>query len=203
MIKFMFLLKIVNKSIFSVKLIFYNHVRCLFHNVQILKFIKKEMFSFFMRWLLLYILINVFKLKTKINYFIKYIYVSFCQNQKLINYTININQSETNTFINLNDIKGNPRFFYSAGMLNLQKKEKISQPKATILLLRALLLRSKTFKIRPVALHFSNLFFSHQLYIFKKLKQKIFVKLITNYNYNSHNGCRLRKKKRIKIRTKT
>ena len=156
-----------------------------------------------MRWLFLYISINAFKLKTKINYFISYIYVSFYQSQKLINYTINISQSETNTLINLNDIKGNPRFFYSAGMLNLQKKEKIRQPKVTILLLRALLLRSKTFKIKPAALHFNNLFFGCQSYIFKKLKQKIFVKLITNYNCNPHNGCRLRKKKRIKIRTKT
>merc|ERR1712037_848331 len=122
--------------------------------------------------------INAFKLKTKINYFISYIYVSFYQSQKLINYTININQSETNTLINLNDIKGNPRFFYSADMLNLQKKEKIRQPKTTILLLRALLLRSKTFKIRPAALHFSNLFFGYQSHIFKKLKQKIFIKWI-------------------------
>ena len=199
----MFLLKIVNKSIFSFELTFYNYIKCLFHSVKILKFMKKETFSFFIRWLFLYICINSFTLKTKINHFIRYIYVSFYQNQKLINYIININQSETNTLINLSDIKGNPKIFYSAGMLNLQRKEKIRQPKVTILLLRALLSKSKTLKTKPAALHFNNLFFGYQSYIFKKLKQKVFVKLIINCNHNAHNGCRLKKKKRIKIRTKT
>ena len=39
--------------------------------------------------------------------------------------------------------------------------------------------------------------------IVKRLKQKVFAKLITGYTHTSHNGCRLKKKKRIKIRTRT
>ena len=198
----MFLLKIVNKSVFLAKLTSHSYVGCLFYSVQSLNFIKKETFSFFIRWLFLYIFINSFKFKTRINHFNRYIYVSFYQNQKLMNYIVNINQSETNTLINLNDIKGNPKLFYSAGMLNLQRKEKIRQPKVTILLLRALLSKSKIFKCKPAALHFSRLFFGYQSYIFKKLKQRIFIKLVISYNHNSHNGCRLKKRKRIKIRTK-
>jgi len=88
-------------------------------------------------------------------------------------------------------------------MFNLQKKQKIRQPKAMIVILRALLLKSKIFKTKPVAIHFNNLFFNYQSYIFKKLKRKIFIKLIVNYIFGSHNGCRLTKKKRIKIRTRT
>lgn len=88
-------------------------------------------------------------------------------------------------------------------MFNLQKKQKIRQPKAMILILRALLLKSKIFKTKPVAIHFNNLFSNYQSYIFKKLKSKIFIKLIVSYTFSSHNGCRLKKKKRIKIRTRT
>lgn len=88
-------------------------------------------------------------------------------------------------------------------MFNLQKKQKIKQPKAIIMILRALLLKSRIFKTKPVAVHFNNLFFNYQSYIFKKLKQKIFTKIVISYIFTSHNGCRLKKKKRIKIRTRT
>jgi len=139
----------------------------------------------------------------KINHFVSSLYFSFLNNQKLISYVINIHLSSTNTLINVNNIKGNPKFFYSAGMFNLQKTQKIRQPKAIITILRALLTKSKLFKTKPVAVHYKNLFFNHQSYIFKKLKQKVFTKLIIGYTYRSHNGCRLKKKKRIKIRTRT
>lgn len=145
----------------------------------------------------------MYDLKSKANYFVSYIDVSFFNNHKLISYILNINLSSTNTIINVNNIKGNPKFFYSAGMFSLQKKQKIRQPKAIITILRSLLLKSKIFKTKPVAVHFNNLFFNHQSHIFKKLKQKIFTKLFVSYLYRSHNGCRLKKKKRIKIRTRT
>ena len=199
----MLLLKIANKSLSSHNRITGTYTKHLFHNNQVLKFIKKETLSFYVRWLLLFIFINLYNLKTKTNYFISYIYVSFFNNRKLISYILNINLSSTNTIININNIKGNPKFFYSAGMFSLQKKQKIRQPKAIITILRALLLKSKIFKTKPVAVHFNNLFFNHQSYIFKKLKQKIFTKLFISYIYRPHNGCRLKKKKRIKIRTKT
>ena len=139
----------------------------------------------------------------KTNYFISSLYFSFFTNQKLINYIISISVSPTNTFVSINNIKGSPKFFYSAGMFNLQKTQKIRQPKAIITILRAFLTKSKLLKTKPVAVHFKNLFFNHQSYIFKRLKQKVFAKLITGYTHNPHNGCRLKKKKRIKIRTRT
>jgi len=196
-------LKIANKSSFSSNLINQNYFKHLFSKIKILKFIKKETFSFYLSWLILFTFTKLYHIKTKLNYFTSHILFSFFTHQKLISYIININLSLTNTLINVNDIKGNPKFFYSAGMFNLQKTQKVRQPKAIIIILKALLVKIKAFRTKPVALHFNNLFFNHQSYIYKKLNQKIFIKLVTSYNYHPHNGCRLKKKKRIKIRTRT
>jgi len=196
-------LKIANKSSFSSNLINQNYFKHLFSKIKILKFIKKETFSFYLSWLILFTFTKVYHIKTKLNYFTSHILFSFFTHQKLISYVVNINLSLTNTLININDIKGNPKFFYSAGMFNLQKTQKVRQPKAIIIILKALLVKIKAFRTKPVALHFNNLFFNHQSYIYKKLNQKIFIKLVTSYNYHPHNGCRLKKKKRIKIRTRT
>ncbi len=144
-----------------------------------------------------------YALKKKKNYFTSSLFTFFFNNQKLISYVININLSLTNTFINVNNIKGNPKTFFSAGMFNFQKTQKTKQPKAILTILKTLLLKFKMYKIKPVAVHFNNLFFNQQSYILKRLKQKVFVKLIMSYNYCPHNGCRLKKKKRIKVRTRT
>jgi ribosomal protein S11 len=199
----MLLLKIAKNSFFSSNAITPNYIKYSLHNIEVLDFVKEETFSYYVRWVLLCAFTNLYNLKIKINYFISYIYFSFFNNRKLISYVINIKLSSTNTIINVNTIKGNPKFFYSAGMFKLQKTQKTRQPKAIITILRALLLKSKFFKTKPTALHFNNLFFNHQSYIFKRLKRKVFAKLITSYLYRPHNGCRLRKKKRIKVRTKT
>ena len=198
----MLLLKITKKLFFSHNVIISNSIKHLFYSVEVLEFVQKEAFSYYLRWLLLFVFTNLHNLTVKTNYFISYLFFAFFNNQKLISYVITINLSPTNTLINVKTIKGNPRFFYSAGMCNLQKKQKIRQPKAIITILRALLLKTKLFKTKPVAVHFNNLFFNHQTYILKKLKQKIFTKLVTSYTCFSHNGCRLKKKKRIKIRTR-
>ena len=199
----MLLLKIANKSLFSYNIIIHKYIKHLFHNIEVIEFVKKETFSHYAQWLLLLTFTNLYNLKIKTNYFISYIYISFFNNQKLISYILSISLSSTNTLINVNGIKGNPKFFYSAGMFNLQKKQKTRQPKAIITILRALLVKSKIFKTKPAAIHFNNVFFNHQSYVFKKLKQKVFTKLVKTYAYRSHNGCRLRKKKRIKVRTRT
>lgn len=195
----MLLLKIANKSFFSFNLINQNYFKHLFSKIKILKFIKKEAFSFFLSWFIFFTFSKLYHIKTKINYFTSHILFSFFTHQKLVSYVININLSLTNTLINVNDIKGNPKFFYSAGMFNLQKTQKVRQPKAIITILKALLVKIKIFRTKPVALHFNNLFFNHQSYVFKKLKKKVFVKLVTSYNYHPHNGCRLKKKSELKF----
>ena len=101
----MLLLKIANKSLFSPNLITQNYIQCLFHKIQILKFIKKETFSFYLGWLLVFLFTKFQTIKAKTNYFISYIYFSFINRQKLISYVININLSPTNTFINVNNYR--------------------------------------------------------------------------------------------------
>ena len=44
----MFLLKIVNKSFFSPNLILQNYIVCLLHKIKVIKFIKKEITSFYL-----------------------------------------------------------------------------------------------------------------------------------------------------------
>lgn len=198
----MFLLKIVNKSFFSLNLITQNYTKYLSHKILILKFVKKEAIAFFLSWFTVFILAKFRIIQKKLDYFISYLFFSFFNCQKLINYVIYFNLSPTNTFININSITGNPKRFYSAGMFDLKKKQKTQQPKAIITMLRSFLLSFKNFKIKPVALHFNNLLFNKQSYICKKLKEKIFIKLITIYTCYPHNGCRMKKRKRIKIRTK-
>ena len=121
----MLLLKIANKSFFSHNLTIYNRTKYLHFIVNILDFAKSEIFSFYTRWMLLFIFANLYNLRVKTNYFVSYIYSSYLNNQKLVSYVISINSFSTNTIINVNDIKGNPKFFYSAGMLNLQKNQKL------------------------------------------------------------------------------
>lgn len=199
----MLLSKIINKSFPLHDQIIEIYTKHLFYSYDLLTFLKTNLSSFYLRWLLLFIFTNLYNLTSKINYFISYINISYSNNQKLISYILNINLSSTNTIINVNNIKGNPKFFYSAGMFNLQKKQKTKQPKAIITILRALLLKFRIYKTKPVAIHFNNLALNHQSYVFKKLKRKIFTKLFINYVFRSHNGCRLKKRKRIKIRTRT
>jgi ribosomal protein S11 len=199
----MLLLKIAKNSFFSHNVITHNYIKHRSNTIKTLDFIKEGAFSYYIQWVLLFWITNLYHLRIKTNYFISHVYFSFFNNQKLLSHVINISLSLTNTVVNINSVKGNPKFFYSAGMFNLQKKQKTRQPKAIITILRALLLKSKILKTKPAAVHFNNLFFNHQSYIFKKLKQKIFAKLVTSYLQGPHNGCRLKKKKRIKIRTKT
>jgi ribosomal protein S11 len=199
----MLLLKIAKNSFLSHNGITQNYIKYTSRIIKALDFIKDETFSYYAQWLLLFWFTNLYNLKMKANYFIIYLHSSFFDNQKLLSYVINISLSATNTVINVSSIKGNPKFFYSAGMFNLQKRQKTRQPKAIITILRALLLKSKILKTKPVAVQFNNIFSNHQSYIFKKLKRKVFAKLVTSYLYGPHNGCRLKKKKRIKIRTRT
>lgn len=198
----MLLLKITNKSFLSFNLITQQYIKYLFYKTEILKFLKKKTLSFYLCWLILFTVTRLNNIKLKTTYYISHLLFFFFNKQKLISYIVNICLSPTNTLINVNSIKGNPKFFYSAGMFDLKKKQKIKQPKAIITILRALLLKSKTVKTKPVALHFNNLFPTQQSYVFKRLKHKMFIKLIMSYKNHPHNGCRLKKKKRVKLRTR-
>lgn len=122
--------------------------------------------------------------------------------QNLISFLIKFNLTLTNTFINVTDIKGNLILSLSAGRVELQKRQKTSQPNALIQILKHLFLKAKFLQNKTVGLQFKNLKSYHELIIINILKNKIFIKSLRSYNLYPHNGCRPKKIKRFKYRTK-
>ncbi len=122
--------------------------------------------------------------------------------ENLISYVINVNLSPTNTLVNVTDINGNPKITFSAGLVNLTKSQKKAQPMALINIFKALLLNARFLTNKPVALHFKNTKSFYESLIIKALKDKLFIKSVQSYNLSPHNGCRPKKLKRVKRRTK-
>jgi ribosomal protein S11 len=120
----------------------------------------------------------------------------------LIKYIISINLLEKNTFINVTDIKGKLRFFRSAGFVELKGKRKIKQPLALNSLINSLKSDAKFLYGDPVALHLTNVNSFSYNYVLSKLEEKFFITFIRVFNSTPHNGCRPRKIKRGKKRSK-
>ena len=118
--------------------------------------------------------------------------------KNLIKYIININLLEKNTFLNVTDIKGNLRFFRSAGFVELKGKQKIKQPLALNNLINSLKSESIFLYNEPVALHLTNVNFFSYKYVISKLERKFFITFIRVFDLKSHNGCRPKKIKRRK-----
>jgi ribosomal protein S11 len=122
--------------------------------------------------------------------------------ENLVSYVINVNLSPTNTLVNISDVNGNPKISFSAGLVNLTKKQKKTQPMALINIFKVLLLKATFLQNKPIALHFKNTKVFYESLIIKMLKDKLFIKSIYSHNLSPHNGCRPKKLKRIKRRTK-
>lgn len=119
-----------------------------------------------------------------------------------VNYVLNITFSSTNTLLNLANIKGQTLIFLSSGYINLKKKQKKTQPSAVINLLKTLILKSYFLHNQTVALHFKNVKPYYEHLIIKLLKKIVFLKIMKSSNLQPHNGCRPKKLKRFKQRTK-
>lgn len=122
--------------------------------------------------------------------------------ESLLNYIINVNFSLTNTLINITDPNGNTIKSFSAGYVDLTKNQKKVQPLAIAKILNFLLIKCWFLKHKIVALHFRNVRLYYQTKIVKWLNDKIFVKSIQTFNFLPHNGCRPKKLRRFKRRTK-
>lgn len=178
--------KLLNLKIYIEKLI---KISKFFNMIKISKKIK-----------LIFLLLKVNRLTKKSKNFKKT--VSFKNTQNLINYIININLSKTNTIVNVTDINGNPKVTLSAGLIKLKSSQKIVQPFAIINILKALFLKATFLNNKCVALHFKNTKIYYESLIINILKNKVFIKSIRSYNLYPHNGCRPKKLKRFKKRTK-
>lgn len=122
---------------------------------------------------------------------------NFYQKQNfLICYIIYFNFSLSNTNLQITNSSGKSKIFYSAGLVNLQGKQKVLRKLVLVRLFNLLaLLKLKFIKNFPVALHFKNVG-SNKFLILKKLKRKFFIKIIKTFELNSYNGCRKKKERR-------
>ena len=135
------------------------------------------------------------------NYKLIYKKNSFNKHDYLVMYIIDISFSRSNTLLHVLDFAGNLKFFCSAGSFNYSGKSKRSRLTVLKEFYRILLSNLKFLKGKPVALHLKNVG-SYKFRIIKKLKKKFFIKIIRNFNFYPHNGCRKQKIRRKKIKKK-
>lgn len=125
-------------------------------------------------------------------------YRSLNTQEDLIKYIISISLLKTNTNIYVTDVKGQLKFFCSAGSISFSGKQKIKKPLVLIHLLKVFITKVKFLTTKPVALHLKNFNKFYELLVLNILKTKFFIKIIRNYNIQPHNGCRPKKIKRNK-----
>ena len=119
----------------------------------------------------------------------------------MIMYIVNISFLKANTIINVSDIKGNVKFFYSAGSVGLTGKQK-KKRRLTVSKLISLLIKKAMFlKNKPIALHLNNVNFYNSL-IINKLKHTLYIRVIKRFNQTPYNGCRKKKIRRKKYTKK-
>lgn len=115
----------------------------------------------------------------------------------LVSYVIHFCFSFSNTTLHISDATGNLKFSYSAGLFDLQGKQKIVRKLVLTHFFKVLSTAKSDFlKKNPIALHFRNVTVSNKFLIVKKLSEKFFIKNIKTFDLDSYNGCRKRKKRR-------
>ena len=119
-----------------------------------------------------------------------------------VSYIISVNITLTNTIINITNTKGDVIISMSSGNVNLISKQKKQQPLALISLFKALIKKAKFLNNQPIALHFKNTKIFYESLVINLLQTKYYIVSIQSYNLSPHNGCRPKKLKRTKIRTK-
>ena len=127
---------------------------------------------------------------------------SSLERKNSIRYIININLSPTNTLVNVSHVNGNSIISLSAGCADLTKRQKKVQPMALIKIFKVLLIKTSFLLNKPVALHFKNTRTFYESLIIRVLKDKLFIKSVQSYKLVPHNGCRPKKIRRVKRRTK-
>jgi len=125
----------------------------------------------------------------------------FPEKSSLVMYIISISFLKTNITLQVMDITGKLKFFCSAGSVNLKSKQKRAQLLVLTRLISFLMAKVKFLKNRPIALHLKNVGNTKFLLI-KKLKHKFFIKIIKVFEIFPHNGCRKKKLRRKRIRSK-
>lgn len=119
----------------------------------------------------------------------------------IIMYIIDITFSRSNTFLHVMDAEGRLKFFASAGCLKYKGKTKKFRLNVLKSIYKVLITKLKYLKGKPVAIHLKNVGFN-KFWIIKKLKTKFFIKIVKVFNLFPFNGCRNKKIKRKKVKSK-
>ena len=117
-------------------------------------------------------------------------------------YVINIFFSKKNTLLHVSDCSGNIKFFYSAGSFQQKGKQKTYHSFVLRKFYKVLVSKLKFLRNVPIAIHLKNVS-SNMFWFPKKLKKKLFVMVIKNFNQYSYNGCRKKKIRRKKFRKRS
>lgn len=143
---------------------------------------------------------EVYKLKEKrVNSF-KEKYILLNKNC-LIKYIIDITFTNSNTLIHVTDFAGNLKTFWSAGNLNYKGKSKRARKMILKKFYNKFILTLEFLINQPIALHLKNVD-STQFWIVKLFKKFFFIKIIKTFYTYPYNGCRKKKIRRKKMRTK-
>lgn len=120
----------------------------------------------------------------------------------LITYIIDITFSRSNSFLTVMDFAGNVQFFHSSGALGYPGKAKRKSRYVVIKDFYKILSSKLAFlNDQPLALNIKNAGSSQHLAL-KLLHKKFFIRVVNIFSLDPHNGCRQKKVKRKKIRTK-
>ena len=119
----------------------------------------------------------------------------------MVMYIVNISFLKANTIINVSDIQGNLKLFYSAGSVQLSGKQKRKRRVAISKLISLVLKKATFLNNKPVALHLNDVNFYRNL-IVRKLKRNLYLKIIKIFNQTPYNGCRRKKLRRKKYKKK-
>ena len=115
----------------------------------------------------------------------------------LIVYIITVAFLKANTNINVSDIKGNVKFSFTSGSVNLIGKQKKNRLKSVSRLVSLLSKKAAFLKNYPVSIHLLNVN-SYKFLTLKKLKENFFIRLVKSFNLPPYNGCRKKKVRRKK-----
>lgn len=119
--------------------------------------------------------------------------------QTSVKYIIGITIYNTNTSIYLSDIKGTVKFFCSAGLLYMKRKERKKTIVVIIKLIKFMLIKIRFIsKHDLIALHLKNFRGHLSSFTLRYLLKYYNIELLKVNNNQPHNGCRPRKLKRKK-----
>merc|ERR1711933_215456 len=123
------------------------------------------------------------------------------ENSFVIMYIVSIVFSKTNTLLHVMDYSGRLKFFYSAGSFNYAGKIKKARSVVFKKFYRVLVSKLKFLKNKPISLHLTNVG-PNKFWIVKKLKKRLFIKIVKNFSSYPYNGCRKKKVVRKKFKKK-